>query len=114
MGLAPIPEEWRKDVCTILRKNDKHFIDLKIQAEIDFFKHFPMLWEYQLFDGLCQYLQQDSCVGRQVLGMRERGEVYEFIFTLQGRKLYSKLNLTPSGKLVIVYSAHPPRKGDTL
>jgi tRNA(Phe) wybutosine-synthesizing methylase Tyw3 len=76
--------------------------------------HFPDLWENDLHDGLRNYLEQSSCSGRQVFGMEEPGDVYEFIFTFHNRRLYAKLNLTKNGELVIVYSAHPPLKGNTL
>jgi hypothetical protein len=46
--------------------------------------------------------------------MDEEGETYEFFFTFEGTTLYAKVNLLPSGKIVIIYSAHKPRFGDRL
>jgi len=46
--------------------------------------------------------------------MKERGTVYEFIFDHRQTKIYSKINLSPDGTVVIIYSAHRPLKGDTL
>ncbi len=114
MGVGPLSKEWRRAVCAILRTHDKNRIVLTLRAQSDFSVYFPDLWENDLHNGLIQHLEQDYCEGRQVLTMDEPGEVYEFIFTFHARRLYAKLNLTPHGELVIVYSAHPPLKGDSL
>lgn len=46
--------------------------------------------------------------------MKEPGEVWEFFMTYQRRKLYVKINLLPNGRIIFIYSVHPPNKGDQL
>jgi hypothetical protein len=114
MATELIPTEWKTAVCTILKTQDESKIEVRTRAALDWLATFPDSWSYKMYEKLVEYLSTDSAVGHLVSTMRESGTVYEFIFTCYGRSLYSKINLTPSGKVVIIYSAHPPLKGTKL
>jgi len=114
MATELIPAEWKEAVCAILKTQDKSKIEVTTRATLDWFHTFPDSWPYELYEEIAGYLGVDDAVGKPVTTMRESGTVYEFIFTCKGRSLYSKINLKPSGEVVIIYSAHPPLKGDQL
>lgn len=63
---------------------------------------------------LADVMGDEKLHGRRVHDMNEPGETYEFIFEYKKQRIYSKINLTPGGEAIIVYSAHRPLKGDTL
>ncbi len=44
--------------------------------------------------------------------MGEGGETWAFWFHFPRRKLYAKINLLSGGQVIIIYSTHPPRKGE--
>ena len=74
---------------------------------------------YSLFDALRAILTRTGPLkGRVGPVMKEPGEVYEFAFKYQADhavvQVYTKLNLTPTGKVVIIYSAHRPNFEDEL
>jgi hypothetical protein len=63
---------------------------------------------------LATALEADKVVGRRITTMAESGEVYAFWFYFGNRKLYGKINLLKGGHQILIYSSHPPHKGDTL
>lgn len=75
---------------------------------------FPGAFDLELKDALAAAVADSTLKGRKVLTMEEPGEVYDFIFSHEGRKVYSKICLQEPDLVVIVYSAHRPLKGDTL
>jgi hypothetical protein len=115
MATERIPQKWKQAVCRILRTGDEKKIKMTRQAFLDWSLYFPQfLWKYQLYETIQKYLDGNDPEGRRVTTMDEAGEVYEMIFDVDGRLMYTKINLTPEGDIVIIYSAHPPRKGDKL
>ncbi|MFW5996902.1 MAG: hypothetical protein ACOCQP_02705 [Lentisphaeria bacterium] len=111
-----IPENWKKEVRKILQKKDPSCIKMTLTAQRDWSVFDPevFLWNYQLYDLICDYLKNENAKGRQVCTMKESGITYEMIFDANAKRLYCKINLEPSGEVVIIYSAHPPRKGEEL
>ncbi len=76
---------------------------------------FPDAYLGDLYDALERNLGDDGIKGRAIADIRPPGEAYEFMFTYQGTILYGKVNLLlPDSRIVLVVSAHLPRKGDTL
>ena len=75
---------------------------------------FPTLFPGDLLTALSEGLKEPDLMNKEVLFMQELGETYEFIFTYQGKRVYAKINLSPDNKLIIIYSAHRPLKGDKL
>jgi len=75
---------------------------------------FPDDFDCDLRDALAAAVDDSALKGRKVVTMEEPGEVYEFIFSHDRRKVYSKICLQEPDLVVIVYSAHRPLKGDTL
>jgi hypothetical protein len=110
---VPIPEAWRKRVSSILRRgSDKEIVSTKIarQGWKDIFPEEP--WNHIRYQALAATLDE-SILGRQIYDMREPGEVWAFWFHHRSRKLYAKINLTSSGKiLLLIYSSHVPYKPD--
>lgn len=109
-----IPQSWRKQVIAILDQGSRDRIIVRLRAMDDFQALFPGAFRCELFECLAAALARDDLEGRQVTTMKERGTVYEFIFDHRQTKIYSKINLSPDGTVVIIYSAHRPLKGDTL
>jgi hypothetical protein len=109
-----VPEQWRLRICFILDSGDRKRVLVRHRAILDWSALFPNLFTCDLLSALSEALKDPEIVGNQVLFMQEPGETYEFIFTYLGKRVYAKLNLSPDGKVVIVYSAHRPLKGETL
>jgi hypothetical protein len=114
MATESIPKEWKDAVCSVLKTQDLSKIEVTLRAAREWQATFPLAWSYELYDEISNYLKTDVAVGKRVETMREPGTVYEFIFICKGRSFYSKINLRPNGELLIIYSAHPPLKGDQL
>ena len=109
-----IPKQWRDTVREILESCDSSRIVVTMRAKRDWEATFPLSFEFEMYKALGAALGDDQLEGNCVEGMTPPGEVYEFFFEYDGRKLYGKINLLPNGRLVIVYSAHVPLKGETL
>ncbi|MBE7497133.1 MAG: hypothetical protein HS117_19500 [Verrucomicrobiaceae bacterium] len=109
---VPIPAPWRKSVAAILRKGVSAEILVTQRARNEFEARFPDAWAFERNTAMADAITQDSVLGRRITGMREPGEVWAFWFHFRSIKLYAKINLTPSGKLIIIYSAHVPLKGE--
>lgn len=111
----PIPATWRDTVRTILKRGDMRNITLKTSARADWQDMFPNQgYDYQIFDTLAAALADSNIPGNLVPTMKEPGTTYEFIFKHQSIPVYAKINLLPDNKVIIIYSAHRPLKGDTL
>lgn len=98
----------------ILDSADRQRIIIRKRALDDWSALFPTLFPGDLLNALSEALEDPELIGNQVLWMQEPGEVYEFIFTYASRRIYAKINLSPDGKVIIIYSAHRPLKGETL
>ncbi len=110
---SPIPPKWRKTVCSILRAGRKSEILVRKRPQEDFSALFPDAWAYQRNDAMARALDGPTVMGALKTGMLEPGETWAFWFHFREKKLYGKINLTPTGKLIIIYSAHLPNKGET-
>jgi hypothetical protein len=111
----PIPEQWRKSVLEILRTGDSAQILLTRRARLEWEALFPdQTFSYEIYDAFKAALGTPSIQGKKVTGMDEAGEVWAFFFDHQGKRVYGKINLCSDGKVIIIYSAHIPLKGDTL
>ena len=108
-----VPEAWKQKVREILQTRDERFIRVRRRAREDWDMLFPD-YEHPLLDALIEVLSIPELAGRRVDQMEEPGEVYEFIFDYCRRRIYSKINLSPNGEVVIIYSAHRPLRGDQL
>jgi hypothetical protein len=107
-----IPERWREDVINALRSEDKSRIIMRESARLAWQAAFPSAWNYDLYEAIRIALEVKNVTGRQILDMAEPGETYAFWFHHEGRKLYGKICVAPSRHVIIMYSAHPPRKGE--
>lgn len=109
----PIPQVWKSAVCKVLSTCDERIIRMTLTARNDWQSTFPDFWRQSLYGALSDALSINGIEGVR-REMDEEGETYEFFFTFEGTKLYGKVNLLPSGKVVIIYSAHKPRYGESL
>jgi hypothetical protein len=111
----PIPDHWRVSVLGILRTGDSAQILLTRRARLEWGALFPnQTFGYEIYDAFAAALANPSLQGKQESGMDESGEVWAFIFHHDGQPVYGKINLCPDGKIIIIYSAHIPLKGNTL
>jgi hypothetical protein len=108
-----IPDEWKTRVCDILRARDRSKITVRDVVWKDWESTFPNAWPDDLYNAL-----EDALNAPRILGARkfmdEAGETYAFLFEFEEAPLFGKINLLPDGRVIIVYSAHRRRKGDTL
>ena len=110
-----IPEEWKRAVMAILKEGDLDRIEIReTTARVPFDSLFPGAFTYELLAAFLDGLDDDEIEGRQIHDMDEKGTTWAFIFAHQKKKIYGKLCLTPNNELVIIYSAHAPRKGDKV
>lgn len=109
-----IPKIWRDKVCAILFSCDSTRITITRRARLEWEASFPSTFLFELYMAMAKYLSNEEVEGNKVEGMVPPGEVYEFFFTHELQEMYGKVNLLPSGQLVIIYSAHIPLKGDKL
>ena len=112
---GPIPEEWRKRVVAVLRgRVPGATFEVVLTARRNWKDTFAGAFDHELPDAIARWLSQAYVEGQQVFGMTPPGTVYEFFFFHESTKLYGKVGLHTDNTVVIIFSAHVPRKGDTL
>lgn len=109
-----IPNEWKNAVRKILQRPTAASLIVTSRARLDWESTFPETFEYQRNEAIASSLLAQGIEGKRIEGMTPPGEVWAFYTIFQQRKIYTKINLRPDGKIVILYSAHPPLKGDSL
>jgi len=110
-----IPDEWKDAVLSILRKGDLDFVEImETSARIPFSDLFPGSFSYEILEAFEDGLDDEDLQGRQIHDMDEDGTTWAFLFKHRKKKIYGKICLTPDNELIIIYSAHAPRKGDKL
>lgn len=109
-----IPNEWKAAVRSILQKNARNSIITRGRARLEWESAFPFSFPYERNEALIKALGDPLLQGKRITGMKEAGEVWEFFAFYEQRKVYIKINLLPNGKVIILYSAHIPHKGDQL
>lgn len=74
-------------------------------------------YDFRLFDAIATVLKTDGLQAKKH-AMDEEGETYAFVFSYHTpvgpTPVYTKINLIPGGKIIIIYSAHRPEKQDEL
>ncbi len=108
-----IPKTWCDATAHILRDNRPGSVIIRQRARRDWASMPWNPFDYELLDELADALERKALTGKKHT-MDEPGETYSFIFYHQNFPVYTKLNLTHQGQLVIIYSAHRPLKGDDL
>jgi len=110
----PIPAEWRQAVVKVLRSGDENKIISKPTPDRDWDATFPRTFRYQRHEAMANALVVDGITGRHITDMHPPCDAYEFWFFFDKRKMLGKIGLLPSGDIIIIFSSHVPRKGDTL
>lgn len=109
-----IPEEWKRAVVAILKEGYSDRIAIRTRAFLDFQSLFPGAFPYEIHAAFIEYLTEPDIDGQRVYGMTPEGETYEFIFKHRKKDLYGKVCLTTDGRVVVIFSAHRPLKGDKV
>ena len=109
-----IPDNWRTAVVAILKGGHSDRIEVCLRAWLDFQSLFSAAFTYEIYDAFILALKDPELLGKRVYGMKPEGETYEFIFTYQRKLVYGKVCLTKDKRLVVVFSAHRPLKGELL
>lgn len=109
-----IPEEWKRAVVEILKEGHSDRVEVRLRAVLDFQSLFPGAFTYEIYDAFIEALSVADVEGRRVHGMKPDGETYELIFRHRKMDLYGKLCLTTDGRVVVIFSAHTPLKGDKV
>lgn len=104
-----IPSKWKQAVIRILRSNADAIITKK-RSDREWEELFPGCFSYERFEALARALSTPGIHGKPVYGMDEEGETWEFLFFYKEVHLYSKINLLPSGQIIILYSSHRPKR----
>ena len=110
MALQPIPEQWRKHVCAILRAS----VDWTIRPTKDFGekfqRSFPKSFVEDVYEAYISFLEGNDPKGCPVQMEYPAGETWDFYFNFEGKKTYGKILLRTDRKRIIPYSAHLPEK----
>jgi len=110
MSLHPIPEQWRKAVCAVLRTADRRLIIYTDDASKRFEATIPDAFPYELRESFRAHLESNACVGCPVTMSKPSGATWEFFFNFRNQKLYGKILLRPDAKSIVIFSAHTPLK----
>lgn len=110
---APIPEQWKKSVSAILRGPKNKIITTR-QADVDWQTAFPNAWNNDRSEAMAEALEEAEVQGLHEPRMREPGETYAFWFFFENTKMYGKINLLKGGDKILIYSSHPPHRGEEL
>ena len=111
---VPIPKEWRAKVVDILRSEDSQRILFTWEGRNLWQARFPDAYPFQLWKALIATFSNDTLTGKAIGDMAEGYETWAFFFIQEDIKLYGKVGLHPDGLRIKIYSAHTPRKGNTL
>jgi len=110
-----IPDEWKDAVLAILQKGDLDLVEIReTSARVPFNDLFPDAFSYHILEAFEDGLTDDELVGKQIYDMDEEGETWAFIFKHRKKNIFGKMCLTPDNELIIIYSAHAPRKGEKI
>ncbi len=112
--VVAIPAEWRKAVIGALRSGDGSRIASRNTADRDWGAAFPNSFLFERHEAMAMALGVDGITGRHIMDMRPPCDAYEFLFFFEKRTVLGKIGLLPSGHIIIIFSSHIPRKGDTL
>ena len=108
-----LPCEWVRVVTGILELRKARTYSITIRAREDFEMIFPERFSEEILGIMVGVLRQELYTdSRQVFGMDPTGETYEFLFPLDGRRMYGKINLKEGHVFVQVISAHLQQKDD--
>ena len=114
MAEERIPDRWRQQVVAILAEG--HYsgrIEVSRRAFLDFQALFPGAFPSDMYEAFINALSGSDVFGRRVRGMSPEGETYAFIFVHLRKRVYGKVCLTVDGRVVVIFSAHGPLKGET-
>jgi hypothetical protein len=103
----PIPQAWKDAVCSVLRSHGE--VIVRDRARDEWIAATGSVFRYELCNALLDALSAPEIMGRLRV-MDEPGETYEFFFSYAKKPMYGKICLCPDGRVIIIYSAHPPER----
>lgn len=108
-----LPREWVRVVTDILELRKTSTYRITTRAREDFEMIFPERFAEEMLGIMVGVLRRELYTdARRVPGMDPTGETYEFLFPLDGRRMYGKVNLRAGRVFVQVISAHLQQKDD--
>ncbi|MBC8009802.1 MAG: hypothetical protein H7067_06875 [Burkholderiales bacterium] len=110
MSLQPIPPDWCKTVCELLRKGGPRLVTFEPKGRMRWEAEFPSGMMYELEKAFRDTLSQPGVAGCPVQMSFPTGDTWDFYFTYKGHKLYGKILLYPAKNKVLIFSAHHPDK----
>lgn len=110
MALQPIPEQWREEVCAILKTEATGKIQWTNDARQRYESTPGALWSYEVYRPLIDFLSSPNPMGCHPTMDTPPGDTYEFYFTFKGQQLYGKILLRTCRQKIIIFSAHTPLK----
>lgn len=112
MAQKEIPEDWRKDVCAVLRTGRTgHEIEWTFDAATRFESSFNFAFQNELYPILRQFFEGPPVpTGCSIVMTKPVGQTYEFLFQFHGVQTYGKILLKQSRKAIMIFSAHLPLK----
>lgn len=75
-----IPKNWRDQVVSILKTEDKSRILFTLDCRNRWQARFPSASHYQLYDALIEALSDDDITGIEIFDMDEGYETWKFFF----------------------------------
>jgi hypothetical protein len=106
----PIPVEWAKQVCKILREGDQNKITWTLRALQEWSAATMSVFRYEPQDAMAATLSLPGVTGFKA-NLPEEGESYAFFFTFRKRIFYGKICLRPNQLNIKIISAHIPLQG---
>ncbi|HCN76026.1 MAG TPA: hypothetical protein DIT13_02380 [Verrucomicrobiales bacterium] len=109
---TPIPDSWRQDVIRILKSGDSRCIEWTVRARSDW-SVFGI--SHKAYEHLIQTLSTPALIGRQVLFMDGRTEVWEFLCPHPlgiVKPLYAKIGLKEGRLNIKIFSTHIDLTGE--
>lgn len=106
-----LPPDWVCVVADILEMRKPKTYSITIRARQDFEMIFPERFSEEMLCVMANVLRRELYTdSRQVFGMDPTGETHEFLFPLDGRRMYGKINLKDGSVFVQIISAHLQQK----
>lgn len=110
MSLQPVPAEWLRAVCGLLRTGDPAQVTFTKEGRLRWSREFPAAFRFELESAFLAALRGGVIHGCPVDLSFPPGTTWEFFFQFQDEKLYGKILLTPDTKRLLILSAHRPER----
>ena len=88
MSMKKLPQEWIEKVTAILDAGRAGTRAITNTARVDWMVLFPASFSFEVYSVISKVLKSNAVTdARKVETMKEPGEVYEFLFVHDGRRM---------------------------